>query len=103
MRAPKCSRFPSPSGKFGPRTSALDSLPMLRYDPLPLRFLALPSSQLLQELTRRPGINHIFLLEPTPPCHGHPVADETQIPGAMRIGRDDHLHALLLAHPQVHV
>src|SRR5712691_8215750 len=56
-----------------------------------------------QEFRGGQGIDDILLLEPAAPRHGNPVADEGEVAGAVRIGRDDHLHATILAHAEIHV
>src|SRR6266851_1087358 len=56
-----------------------------------------------QEFRGGQGIDDILLLEPAAPRHGDAVADEGQVAGAVRIGRDDHLHATVLAHAEIHV
>src|SRR6266851_6169371 len=56
-----------------------------------------------QEFRGGQGIDDILLLEPAAPRHGNAIAHEGQVAGAMRIGRDDHLHATVLAHAEIHV
>src|SRR6266702_3666830 len=56
-----------------------------------------------QEFRGGQRIDDILLLEPAAPRHGDAVADEREVAGAVRIGRDDHLHAAVLAHAEIHV
>src|SRR6266446_9413267 len=56
-----------------------------------------------QEFRGGQGIDDILLLEPAAPRHGDAIADEGQVTGGVRIGRDDHLHAAVLAHAEIDV
>src|SRR6266566_1102668 len=56
-----------------------------------------------QEFRGGQRIDDILLLEPAAPRHGNAIADEGEVAGAVRIGRDDHLHATVLAHAEIHV
>src|ERR1700675_2011979 len=40
-----------------------------------------------QKFLRRQGIDHILLLQPSPPRHHHPIPYKTQIPRIMRVRR----------------
>src|ERR1700687_443158 len=70
--------------------------------PLPPRRPLLPP-QRPQKFPHPQRINHILLLQPPSPRHHHPVPYKTQIPRTVRIRRNHHLHALLLAHSQIHI
>src|SRR5712664_957635 len=83
-----------------PKTSSSLSLPPLLASQPGSPGLVSESSQ---EFGSRQGIDDIFLLEPAPARHGDAVADEGQIGRVVRVRRDDHLDAALLAHAQINV
>src|SRR5712691_6187436 len=56
-----------------------------------------------QEFRGGQRIDDILLLEPAAPRHGNAIADEGEVASAVRIGRDDHLHATVLAHTEIDV
>src|SRR6266567_1664066 len=63
-------------------------------DKSPPQFSVLPSDTTARDKRFRSG---------GLPRHGDAIADEGEVAGGVRIGRDDHLHATVLAHTEIHV